>query len=183
VPRGIPAGFRNVGFESQPIAFEEGDAAIEVGYHEVRGAVTVTVDGEPVEDIKIWSTTPGGIDLEAEVVRRRYSVQRIAGVHYVDSALGSSVLTEVPRFPDPESAVAAGSLLAPMPGNVVRLLVAEGDEVTQGQVLLALEAMKMEHSIRAPHDGTVHEVRVSVGQQVETGALLLVVEERGVEHE
>ena len=73
--------------------------------------------------------------------------------------------------------MAAGSLLAPMPGSVVRLLVAEGDEVTQGQVLLALEAMKMEHTIRAPHDGTVHEVRVSVGQQVETGALMLVVEE------
>jgi biotin carboxyl carrier protein len=167
--------------ESQPISFEEGDATIEVGYHEVRGAITVTVDGEPVEDLRIWAVSPDGIDLEAEGVRRRYSVQMVAGVHYVDSPLGSSALTEVPRFPDPESAVAAGSLLAPMPGNVVRLLVTEGDEVKRGQVLLALEAMKMEHSIRAPHAGTVHEVRVSVGQQVETGALLLVVEE--AEHE
>jgi biotin carboxyl carrier protein len=162
---------------SQPVTFEEDDAAVEVACHEVRGAVIVTVDSEPVENIKIWAVTGDGIDLEAEGVRRRYRVQTVDGVHYVDSPLGSSALTEVARFPDPESAVAAGSLLAPMPGNVVRLLVAEGDEVTQGQVLLALEAMKMEHSIRAPHNGTVHEVRVGVGQQVETGALLLVVEE------
>jgi acetyl/propionyl-CoA carboxylase alpha subunit len=181
VPRGIPAGFRNVGVESQPVSFAEGEATVEVAYHEVRGVVTVDCDGEPVEGVKIWGCTPDDIDLELEGVRRRYRIQRVAGVHYVDSPLGSSALTEVPRFPDPESQVAAGSLLAPMPGSVVRLLVGEGDEVKQGQVLLALEAMKMEHAIRAPHDGTVHEVKVSVGQQVETSALLLVVEERASE--
>src|SRR5205807_549516 len=106
----------------QPISFEDGEVTVEVAYYEVRGVVTVTVDGEAIEGLKIWSVGAESIDLEVEGVRRRYAVQRVGGVHYVDSPLGSSALTEVPRFPDPEAAVAAGSLLAPMPGSVVRLL-------------------------------------------------------------
>jgi propionyl-CoA carboxylase alpha chain len=54
--------------------------------------------------------------------------------------------------------------------------VAAGDEVRAGQVLLVLEAMKMEHTLRAPHDGTVIEVDPRPGDQVEAGAVLLVVE-------
>ncbi|HLK45176.1 MAG TPA: biotin/lipoyl-containing protein, partial [Acidimicrobiales bacterium] len=53
--------------------------------------------------------------------------------------------------------------------------VSEGDEVSQGDVLVVLEAMKMEHSIRAPHDGTVDAVLVKAGDQVEGGAVLVVV--------
>jgi biotin carboxyl carrier protein len=63
-----------------------------------------------------------------------------------------------------------------MPGKVIRVDVAAGDEVRAGQVLLVLEAMKMEHTLRAPHDGTVIEVDPRPGDQVEAGAILLVVE-------
>jgi biotin carboxyl carrier protein len=63
-----------------------------------------------------------------------------------------------------------------MPGKVIQLCAKAGDAVAAGQVLLVLEAMKMEHPIAAPGDGVVGEVRVAVGDQVENGALLLVVE-------
>jgi len=56
---------------------------------------------------------------------------------------------------------------------VQRILVAEGDSVDAGQVLVLLEAMKMEHVVEAPHAGVVHEVCVEVGQQVAAGAMLL----------
>jgi biotin carboxyl carrier protein len=95
---------------------------------------------------------------------------------YLDSELGSSVLEEVDRFPLPETSATPGSLLAPMPGAVVRVLVDCGQQVTTGDTLVVLEAMKMEHAIRAPHDGVVTELRVSAGQQVESGAVLAVVE-------
>src|SRR5580700_6235547 len=71
------------------------------------------------------------------------------------------------RFADPAAHVAAGSLLAPMPGTVVRLAAAVGDEVAAGQPLLWLEAMKMEHLIAAPVAGVVAELPVAAGQQVE----------------
>jgi pyruvate/2-oxoglutarate dehydrogenase complex dihydrolipoamide acyltransferase (E2) component len=85
------------------------------------------------------------------------------------------VLQRVPRFVDPATQVAEGSLLAPMPGTVVAVHVAVGDGVGEGQPLLVMEAMKMQHTIVAPQAGTVAELAASVGQQVEAGVVLAVV--------
>ncbi len=65
------------------------------------------------------------------------------------------------------------SLLAPMPGRVVALLVAKGEAVSQGAPLLVLEAMKMEFTVKAPADGAVEEFLFAVGEQVGDGAELL----------
>lgn len=70
-----------------------------------------------------------------------------------------------------------GSLLAPMPGQVLAVHVAAGDRVEAGTVLLVLEAMKMEHGIRAPHAGTVRAVHFAVGARVDDGAVLVELEE------
>ncbi len=71
----------------------------------------------------------------------------------------------------------AGRLSAPMPGRVVQLLVASGDSVSQGQALIVIEAMKMEHTIAAPRDGTVEAVRYAVGDLVDEGAELIVMKD------
>ncbi|MFC0306792.1 acetyl-CoA carboxylase biotin carboxyl carrier protein subunit, partial [Rhizorhabdus histidinilytica] len=73
-------------------------------------------------------------------------------------------------------AVSDGALLAPMPGKVIAVEVAEGDAVTKGQKLLVLEAMKMEQAMLAPFDGIVAELKASVGGQVSEGAMLVRVE-------
>jgi 3-methylcrotonyl-CoA carboxylase alpha subunit len=73
----------------------------------------------------------------------------------------------------------AGRLSAPMPGKVVQLLVASGDAVRQGQPMIVIEAMKMEHTIAAPRDGTVEAVRYAVGDLVDEGAELIVLGEAG----
>lgn len=69
-----------------------------------------------------------------------------------------------------------GDIVAPMPGKVIAVDVADGDSVTAGQRLLVLEAMKMEHALTAPFDGTVTGLSVSAGAQVQVEALLAVVE-------
>ncbi|QZD92019.1 acetyl/propionyl/methylcrotonyl-CoA carboxylase subunit alpha [Qipengyuania xiapuensis] len=69
-----------------------------------------------------------------------------------------------------------GAILAPMPGKVIAVDVAEGDTVTAGQRLMVLEAMKMEHALTAPFDGTVTELSASQGAQVQVEAVLAVVE-------
>ena len=71
---------------------------------------------------------------------------------------------------------AGGGLEAPMPGVVTRVMVAEGEAVKQGQPLVALEAMKMEHVIRAPHDGRVTRMAARVGELVQGGVALVEVE-------
>ncbi|HEU4820657.1 MAG TPA: biotin/lipoyl-containing protein [Qipengyuania sp.] len=69
-----------------------------------------------------------------------------------------------------------GDIIAPMPGKVIAVDVAEGDQVTAGQRLIVLEAMKMEHALTAPFDGIVTELSVSAGSQVQVEAVLAVVE-------
>ena len=95
----------------------------------------------------------------------------------VDGPVGHARLVEQSPFTDPADAVASGSLLAPMPGTVVSVAVAAGDEVVAGQPVLVLEAMKMQHTVSAPHAGTVTEIDVQPGTQVASGEVLAVVEE------
>jgi len=94
-----------------------------------------------------------------------------------------------PRPPDvdevgPGGADAGGaSLTAPMPGTVVKVLVSEGDEVEEGQLLLVLEAMKTEQSVAAPHAGVVRSLPYAEGAGVPGGAVLAELEEREEEEE
>ncbi|MFN2586790.1 MAG: acetyl-CoA carboxylase biotin carboxylase subunit [Actinomycetota bacterium] len=85
---------------------------------------------------------------------------------------------ERPRPPEPAGSVGGGAteaLSAPMQGTIVKVLVAEGDEVEAGQAVCVLEAMKMENSILAAHAGKVEELKVEPGQSVETGATIAII--------
>jgi biotin carboxyl carrier protein len=74
------------------------------------------------------------------------------------------------------SAAGAGAVLAIMPGSIMRVLVAEGDQVTEGDILLVLEAMKMENELKAPIDGMVQAIYVEAGQPVEMNAVLVEIQ-------
>ncbi|WP_372660163.1 acetyl/propionyl/methylcrotonyl-CoA carboxylase subunit alpha [Amycolatopsis kentuckyensis] len=168
----LPSGWRNVRSAGQRKAFTVADRAYEVVY-------SLTRDGLRAEGFEadLVTAEPGRVVLDVGGVRRAFDVARHDGVSYVDSVLGSVALKAEPRFADPDAALAAGSLVAPMPGTVVRLAVQAGDPVKAGDPLLWLEAMKMEHRIAAPADGVVAELPVTVGQQVEVGTILAVVGE------
>jgi propionyl-CoA carboxylase alpha chain len=113
--------------------------------------------------------------LEAAGVGYRFRVTRAGARLWVDSALGSVTLGLLDRLPVPEQAVEAGSLVAPMPGNVAKVAVSPGEAVAAGQVVLVLEAMKMEHQILAPVSGVLAELRVRPGTQVNAGEVLAIV--------
>lgn len=68
------------------------------------------------------------------------------------------------------------SIVAPIPGRVVRVLVMPGDRVSAGQGVVVVEAMKMENELRSPKDGVVREVKAREGTAVEAGAVLAVIE-------
>ncbi|MGH3762983.1 biotin carboxylase N-terminal domain-containing protein [Actinophytocola sp.] len=169
----IPSGWRNVVAGPQVKTYRAGGDE-----HEVRYRLTRTgLDGP--EGVRLVEATPGSVVLDVDGVRRRFEVAAYPGLSCVDSSLGSVALTPVERFADPAAQVAAGSLLAPMPGTVVRVAVERGATVTEGQPLLWLEAMKMQHQINAPADGVVTELGVGAGDQVEVGRVLAVVSAEG----
>ncbi len=189
----LPSGWRNVPNELQHTVFAHGDDQIEVRYALVSGDAKarsagdkqghsrIEVDGVALDGAVVRRATPEQVDFDVAGVRRSIRVHRVDEMCYVDSALGATSLTDVPRFPEPDTATAPGSLLAPMPGTVVRVAVSAGEHVAAGAAVVVLEAMKMEHTVSAPYDGVVSEVDTEVGRTVDTGTVLAVVEEEEAE--
>jgi propionyl-CoA carboxylase alpha chain len=170
---GIPGGFRNVASGNQQKDFRDATGREHrVRYRFTRSGLDLPDDPE----IGLLSAAPDEVVLVDAGVAAGYRVARYGDDVHVDSVHGHVALTALPRFPEPDSLVEQGSLLAPMPGSVIRLGAGLGDTVTAGQPLVWLEAMKMEHTITAPADGVLTQLSVSVGQQVEVGAVLARVE-------
>jgi len=172
----LPSGWRNVFSAPQQVSFAAAGERYEVAYRVLGDTIRASVNDVPLEEAKARTIGPTRIDLEIDGARRVYRVHRVGPETYVDASDGSSALTEVPRFGDPEKLAPAGSLLAPMPGLVRRVLVEAGATVTAGQPLLVLEAMKMEQTVAAPAAGVVAELRAKAGEQVAAGQVLAVVE-------
>ncbi len=180
----LEPGFRNSRSSDEQVEYEVGDARVRVQYRNLGGQrlrVEVAAGEEaPVADIVRVAHIDGPwLHVEDGRSLRRFRVIPEAAssprwfVHALD---GDVALTELPRFADGRKDAVAGGLSAPMPGKVVKVLVAAGQAVTAGETLLVLEAMKMEHPVRAPIDGVVAELPASEGEQVDAGQLLAVVE-------
>ncbi|MBB4856557.1 propionyl-CoA carboxylase alpha chain [Mycobacteroides chelonae] len=166
----LPSGWRNLasGFQTKEYG-DSGGAIHSVRYRLTRSGLELDGDWPSIE---LVSATTDHVALVLDGVRRSFHVSSYGDTVDVDSPLGPVALTVVPRFTDPSTEVAAGSLIAPMPGVVLRLGAAVGDTVIAGTPIVWLEAMKMEHTIVAPADGVVEILNVEPGQQVELGTVL-----------
>ncbi|MFJ4969071.1 acetyl/propionyl/methylcrotonyl-CoA carboxylase subunit alpha [Streptomyces sp. NPDC088755] len=149
--------------------------------HEITYRTPRTGTPQPYDapGVRVLAATPDRITLELDVVLRTFDLTYDRDQVHVDTAGASYTFTALPRFTDPATQAGPGSLLAPMPGTVVRLAegLAPGVAVEAGQPLIWLEAMKMEHRILAPASGTLTALHAAPGHQVEVGALLAVVQE------
>lgn len=163
-------GWRNLPSQPQVRRYALGGEEHEVHYHHTRTGLTA-------EGVQVVRAEAGLVVLEADGVRRRFEVARYGDQVHVNT----TTLTALPRFPAPETQHAPGSLLAPMPGTVVKVAegLVTGSSVQAGEPIVWLEAMKMQHVIAAPAAGTLTALQVTTGQQVEVGALLAVVESTG----
>ena len=170
----IPSGWRNLASGYQVKTYlDDGGTEHRIEYRFTRTGLVLPAD----ESTRLVSASADEVVLaDGNGVASSFAVAGHGRDIYVDSARGPVHLVALPRFPEPGSAVEKGSLVAPMPGNVIRLGAAVGDTVTSGQPLIWLEAMKMEHTITAPADGVLAELNVASGQQVEVGAVLARVE-------
>ncbi len=175
--RRIPSGWRNSVMPPELVEFTIGDEELTLEYQSRRNGSFIAM----VDDLElvVFIKSRQGQQISLEIDGRLLSFTVTAdGNRWLTHGPGGQVeLIELPRFPDLDRAGLAGSLTAPMPGNVVETYVSVGDEVEEGQLLLILEGMKMEHRITAPKAGSVSEIRVAKGDQVTNGEVLVVLAE------
>ncbi len=123
------------------------------------GVISLVIDGRS-HTVQV-ARRDGGVDVQLE--GRQFSFG--TGSRDDDSAVAAGA-----------SAGAGGTIKAPMPGNVVKVMVAEGDEVTVGTSLVVVEAMKMENEVKSPVDGVVKKVNVAAGDSVGTTEAMIEIE-------
>ncbi len=174
----IRSGWRNSIMPPELIEYSIGDEELTLEYQSQRnGSFLAMVDDQKLE---VFVKSREGQQITMEIDGRLITCTVTAdGDRWITHGpAGQIELTELPRFPDLDRAGLTGGLTAPMPGNVVETYVSSGDEVEQGQLLLVLEGMKMEHRITAPNPGLITDLLVGKGDQVANGELLVVLSEK-----
>ncbi len=173
----IPSGWRNNPSSMQTVSFASPGTPepIDVRYVST-GPNTFAVEvGDELLDARFVQDSPAIFELDRRVTRPEISWT--GDIAHVVTYDGVAELHMLPRFAPSTVDIDPGSLQSPMPGKILDVLTFEGAEVDQGQALIIMEAMKMEHTLRSPTAGTVTAINVDVGDQVEGDAVLAIVTE------
>jgi propionyl-CoA carboxylase alpha chain len=158
----IPPSFRNNPTAAPTMKFAVGEREYEVG--DSRGAIDALSVGED------------HVDALVKGVRYHFDIRQHGADYYVRSILGQRQIMRLPRFPEKTAGGQHQSANSPMPGQVLRILVAEGQRVKPGDGLIVLEAMKMEQTIKATIQGVVRAVLVKPAEVVAPGQMLVEIE-------
>jgi propionyl-CoA carboxylase alpha chain len=158
----IPPRFRNNPTPALAMKFAIGEREYQVG--NARGTIDILSVGE------------NHVNALVKGVRYRFDICQRGDDYYVRSSLGQQRVTRLPRFPETTAGGQHQSANSPMPGQVLRVLVAEGQPVKPGDGLIVLEAMKMEQTIKATIQGVVRAVLVKPAEVVAPGQMLVEIE-------
>jgi propionyl-CoA carboxylase alpha chain len=158
----IPPRFRNNPPPTPAMKFAVGEREYQVG--------------DAHATVELVSVGEDHVDALVKGVRHRFHIRQHGADYYVRSSLGQIRVTRLPRFPEKTAGGQHQSANSPMPGQVLRILVAEGQQVKPGDGLIVLEAMKMEQTIKATIQGVVRAVLVKPAQVVAPGQMLVEIE-------
>ena len=173
----LPSGWRNSTMPMQSVTYLIGKDEITLAYQSQRDGSFKVICDDLTYAVTIHHAGDGVVDIALDGQRIQCDVQKHGTQWLVHGDSGDLVLNEAPRYPDPRGVDTGGGLTAPMPGAVLATQVSAGTKVSKGDLLVILEAMKMEHRIVAPRDGVVDQVHVSVGDQVDNAQLLVTLTE------
>lgn len=165
----IPVRYRNNPYPSLPAKFRVGEKEYEA-----------TVCSA---EIKILGVGTDYLDALVNGIRRRFGVRQHGDEYYVFSNFAQRKVTRLTRYPRRHGSGRQESANSPMPGQVLRIMVSEGQRVKPGDALLALEAMKMEQTIKAATEGTVRSILVKPGDMVAPGQMLVEIQSTEDPHE
>ncbi len=171
----IPAGYRNNPYREPLVKLQIGANTFDVSYSGTGDdTYAVSCGGERIQ-VQVVSWEPGGLRLSIGGVQRLFRVTEAGETMFLHSSAGSRTVKRLPRYPQQNAASDHETANASMPGQVLKILVSVGDEVSIGDALIILEAMKMEQTIRAAMAGTVEAVLVKMGEVVSPGDVLVEI--------
>jgi propionyl-CoA carboxylase alpha chain len=163
----IPLRFRNNPMAAPAIKFTVGQCEYQIGAES--SAIETISFGPNYIDALI-------VDSQSRNIRYRFTIRQHGTDFYIRSSLGQRQVTRVPRFPEKAANEKHQSANSPMPGQVLRILVTEGQSVKPGDALIVLEAMKMEQTVKATIQGVVRAVLVKPAEVVAPGQMLVEIE-------
>ncbi len=161
--QGVPANYRNNPYRghSMKLRIHNRDLTVDVA--------------QTFLSVSVLARSDNQITLTSDGLTRNYEIKQAGDEIFVHSPTASLAITRLPRHPRPASATQRESANSPMPGQVLRVLVQEGQQVKTGDSLVVLEAMKMEQTIRTSMDGVVKSILVVTGQVVTPGQMLVQI--------
>jgi acetyl/propionyl-CoA carboxylase alpha subunit len=177
----IPANYRNNPFRRTSIKLQVGGAAIEVSWQWTGDDWFAISAGDWQGNAHLVSFEPGGIRLSIDGIQELFRIAEAGDHIFVQSPSMSRVVTRLPRYPQAHARSEHESAYAPMPGQVLKILVEVGQRVSAGDALVILEAMKMEQTLRATSDGVVETVLVKQGDVVAPGDRLVEIAQKSNE--
>jgi biotin carboxyl carrier protein len=164
------------------LVFEIDGERIEAEFHSADGAARLTIDGR-AHKAEVREPEPGWFTVLLQNRVYRCEIERAPNGAREVRINGRRIPVAVhdPKRMRVGAGAAAGAggratLIAPMPGKIVRVMLQPGDEVAANQGVLIVEAMKMQNEVQSPRDGRVAEINVTEGQTVNAGETLAVIE-------
>jgi acetyl/propionyl-CoA carboxylase alpha subunit len=172
--RAMPSGWRNSFNDYQIDTFRAGEQELSVRYRYAKGAFEIIAPDGEQKNVSIVNVQDESITVEIDGHVKTYHVVDTDDIIYLHhGSVGNVALEKVDRLPIKEIEKVAGGYEAPMPAQVIDVLVASGDKVSEGDGLVIISSMKMESTVEAESDGIVEEVYVNPGQAIEAGHIML----------
>ena len=177
----IPSNYRNNPFRGPSIKLQIGNASLDVSWRWAGDETFEVACADWQARMELVSFERGSLRVSIGGIQRLFRMAEVGDRYFVESSAASRVVMRLPRYPRSEAASEHESAYAPMPGQVLKILVNTGQRVSVGEPLLILEAMKMEQTLRASTDGIVEAVLVKQGDVVAPGDRLVDVAATGVQ--
>jgi geranyl-CoA carboxylase alpha subunit len=178
--QGELAGWRSAGSAPWSFMLKQGDNRYSVALDVIEAGsqpcLRATI-GDATVELKLLASDGRWLSLELDGIRRRVAYHQDGDTLHLYGQYGNLELVDVTHEPaGGQNAASSGTVKAPMDGAIVDVLVEEGTKVSKGQLLVVLEAMKMEHPLKAGVDGIVRKVQASKGDQVKNRQILVEIE-------
>ncbi|MFT6319771.1 MAG: 3-methylcrotonyl-CoA carboxylase alpha subunit, partial [Granulosicoccus sp.] len=171
----IPSGWRNSFYRPNVEKYIFGEKEVAINYRFSNNQFEFSA-GEKKINVQLANLENEKIRIEIDGIQKDFSVLKFENeFHLHASSIGNIKLKKVDRFPKKEKEKIKGGYEAPMPSQIISVLVTPNQEVKQGTPLLVISSMKMENTICAEEDGVVKEIYATEGSNVEAGFLLMKI--------